>query len=511
MLELNSAMTTIMAFLEANENAQFKITITNKGLGPAQQVNVNIVDSIKDPAISFIDNNKTIPLIYPGKSESLVIKIHAGMGLMTAYNTFIISIRERRGFDCDTTRLSLSTLKFQEPKLVLSGFTIVDNENSKDIVVIKPDGKLQAGEMVQVKVVIQNQGQNTSKGTRYSVATTDPVNITIWPPSDTGTLGDLIPGEVKEFWVQVAVNKRVTTKSNLPIFLTLRNEVHHGELIYENLGLQLDQTPRKAETRAIIPDMEKLEKSSPTWKFKPERVTANITNFTDITHPAPSRMTNNDAIGIIIGIEKYMYTTSAHFADNDANIMEEYFKTVLRIPESRIFKFVSSEQTGTSDVSGNFFNNEFNPRYGQLSTMVEKGVTDVFVYYSGHGIPSQDGRNVYFLPSDGHVEGLEEAGFEMGKFYDDLAELGARNTIVILDACFTGVSRGGSILKQDNLLSMKGGVRIKQPSENPWDKDPRLVVLNSSERLTSHLIRSIRLRQGCSPITCVLACRVPPT
>ncbi len=71
----------------------------------------------------------------------------------------------------DPAYLILSTLKFQEPELVFSGLDIVDAGQGTGA--IEEDGELQSGELVKVKLVVQNIGQNISKNTTYKIESTD--------------------------------------------------------------------------------------------------------------------------------------------------------------------------------------------------------------------------------------------------------------------------------------------------------------------------------------------------
>ncbi len=456
--------------LEAKEECRFTIAITNKGIGPAQEVTVTISDSCKDPAIIFLDNNKIIPIIYPGKTETVILRIYAGMDIRSADNKFTIKMVERDGFDCDPVSVYLTTLQFQEPKLVVAGLEI--NDACKECNTIKEDRKFQAGEMVMVKITVQNQGQNISEGTSFSVNSKDP-KIKIHS-ADTGNLGNLEIGESREIWIKMSANKQVDTKSNLPVFLTMKNKVRRGEVNNLQLPLALDQTPQKPEIQKITPIIGKYANKRLIWDINPERTTTNTGDVDDITQITPSATRRNNAVAIIIGVENYKYEFNAYYAENDANIMEEYCKTVLGIPSNKVFKFTSDS------VTGSFYINLFNPKYGKLKSLIDKGKTELFVFYSGHGIPSPDGTKVYFPPADGHFAGIMDSGFEFGKFFDYLAELGAKNTLVFLDACFSGVSRASENHKPDNLGLGKGGVTIPPSYGQPWEKNPGLTIFSSS-------------------------------
>jgi len=134
----------------------------------------------------------------------------------------------------------------------------------------------------------------------------------------------------------------------------------------------------------------------------------------------------------------------------------------------------------SKDVTGYFFENKFDPAYGELQKTIVKGQTDLFVFYSGHGIPSKDGSNAYLLPADGRIEMIERQGFDLSKFYSNLEKLGARTVTVFIDACFSGISRSSETYKPGNLVAMKGGVVISPVVEKPWETNDHFTVFASS-------------------------------
>ena len=175
--------------LEADEQATLTIDISNQGKGMAQSVVVSVTDSTNDPAL-IIGSAQPIPYIYPNQKVRVEIPIKAGIDIGSGQKKLMITIRENFGYDMDPAYLLLNTLAFQEPRLVFAGMEIIDV--GPGTAAIKEDGKLQTGEMVKVKVMIQNTGQSPSVNTRYTVKSTDP---NLFVESGDGELGDLGIGE----------------------------------------------------------------------------------------------------------------------------------------------------------------------------------------------------------------------------------------------------------------------------------------------------------------------------
>ena len=131
------------------------------------------------------------------------------------------------------------------------------------------------------------------------------------------------------------------------------------------------------------------------------------------------------------------------------------------------------------EVSGFFFENTFNPTFGELQRAIVKGNTELFVFYSGHGMPSKDGEKVYLFPWDGRKEALESQGYDINAFYKNINALGAKTTTIFLDACFSGVTRASENVDAQNLVAMKG-VSIKPKIEHPWEINKDFHVFTSS-------------------------------
>jgi TPR repeat protein len=88
------------------------------------------------------------------------------------------------------------------------------------------------------------------------------------------------------------------------------------------------------------------------------------------------------------------------------------------------------------------FGSERSPQSGRLWREVKEGRSNVFVYFSGHGVPDLQTRQPFLLPSDGNPS-QGESGFSLDTLYRNLElvkkKVGPnRQVIVMIDACFTG-------------------------------------------------------------------------
>jgi hypothetical protein len=453
--------------IEAREKATLELTIKNKGKGPAQGLKINIKDNNPDQNFMIKDEGKQINFIRSGESKKVTIPLKAGFDVKTAKHKLEINVKEHFGYDMDPAYLVLNTMAYQKPKLTFSGMEIVDQGEGTGA--IKTDGRLQAGEQVKAKIVVQNVGQNVAKNTRYWL---ESKSDNIYLEDKKGTLGDLDVGEVAEFWVTISPNKRVDKEGNLPVYLTLNEKIGEGSLFDFQLPLKLDQEPPEKNVKKIKADIGKLQKQVARFEYSSEKFKANVGDIIDIRQVPPSETERQNAVAVVIGVENYENLPPAPYAANDAEIIKKYFKNRLGIEQ--VVTLTNDE------VSGFAFDDIFNPDYGELQKAIVKGKTDVFVFYSGHGLPSKDGENVYLFPADGKVERIEQQGYNINKLYKSLEKLEARSVTVFMDACFSGASKSTEDTDPKNLIATKG-VRIEPKIKQPWEKNKNFTVFSSSD------------------------------
>lgn len=458
--------------LEANENAILKLVLTNKGKGTAQGLQVRIIvedyKSTKDLKLEDLklDNTSEIPYLLPDKSYEINLPISASMNINTAEYKLKIKVLEHFGYDMDPAYLVLNTYAYQKPKLAFSGLEIVDyGEGTGSLV---EDGQLQAGELVKAKIFIQNIGQNVAEDVQYHLKSLDP-NIFI--DGGAGRLGDMAIGEVKSFWVTISPNKRVHANGNLPLYLTANNIGHYGSITSYQLPLALNQKAPEAQILEVKADIEKLQKQVARFEYTSNKFTANVGKIINIREVPVSDNKRKNSVAVVIGIENYQELPPAPYAENDARIIKDYFRDAMGIEKVVIYT--------SKEAKGFFFDDVFNPDYGELQKAIIKGETDLFVFYSGHGVPSKNGEQIFLFPTDGRIARMDMQGYNLNKFYTNLERLGAKSVNVFLDACFSGASKRSEKIQTENLVAIKG-IRVKPNVNQPWLDNPDFSVFTSS-------------------------------
>lgn len=185
------------------------------------------------------------------------------------------------------------------------------------------------------------------------------------------------------------------------------------------------------------------------------------------------------SVAIVIGVEEYRYLPLAPFASRDARLMERYFKTVLGV--DKVVTYTNAT------ASGFFFENLFDANEGELARLITNGKTDLFVYYSGHGMHSANGSELYLLPSDTKMNNIDRQGFSLNNLFEQLGTLKTKSTMVFIDACFSGLGKFAYEERPVNLIPMKG-IKVKPLLNQPWLSNPAFRVFTSSSNQQASLV-----------------------
>ncbi|MEQ9639442.1 MAG: caspase family protein [Alphaproteobacteria bacterium] len=158
---------------------------------------------------------------------------------------------------------------------------------------------------------------------------------------------------------------------------------------------------------------------------------------------AASAAENRDGIAVLIGNRDYQgRVPDVDYAHNDADAMRRYVLDVLGFQDGNLIDLRDATKAHMEAAFGNQ-----NSHRGKLFNWVREGRSDVVVYYSGHGMAGVEDQRGYLLPVDADAETPELNGYAIDTLYANLAKLPARSVTVFIDACFTGDSPKGSLVK----------------------------------------------------------------
>ena len=176
----------------------------------------------------------------------------------------------------------------------------------------------------------------------------------------------------------------------------------------------------------------------------------------DVDSPLPLKTrAKANRFALIIGNENYAAyghgLSNTEYAVRDAESFRMYAVSLLGIPEENIF-FRTDVSAGTMEG--------LLKRFVQAASMAA-GKPELFIYYSGHGMPgAQDGES-FLLPVDADLISLESS-LSLRRLMTDIASTPASRIVLFLDACFSGAGRSGNVL-----LSSRGVGYLPSPAAVP--------------------------------------------
>ncbi len=148
------------------------------------------------------------------------------------------------------------------------------------------------------------------------------------------------------------------------------------------------------------------------------------------------RQTERDAVAIVIGISNYKTLPKAEFANNDARVFYDYAIRALGVKAENIKLLVDGDAEELEIIKA--FKTWLPSRV--------KSTTDVYVYYSGHGLPTQDGKGLYLLPPRADRDFISRTSIQFQEINSDLQAAKPKSVTIFIDACYSGQTRSGETL-----------------------------------------------------------------
>jgi formylglycine-generating enzyme required for sulfatase activity len=210
---------------------------------------------------------------------------------------------------------------------------------------------------------------------------------------------------------------------------------------------------------------------------------------------------NDDAVAVVIGNQNYRNKRipTVTYAHNDAAAIKRYLIDVLGYRDANIIYLKDATQAEMLTAFGNNITHK-----GKLWRFIRKGISDVTVFYSGHGVPGLMDKRGYLLPVDADPNAPEINGFSVDVLHKNLSLLGARSVTIYLDACFTGDSNAGLLIESASGIVIraklpqvsKGMVVLTAAKANQvasWDKK------NKHGIFTHHLLSALYGKADTAP------------
>ena len=161
---------------------------------------------------------------------------------------------------------------------------------------------------------------------------------------------------------------------------------------------------------------------------------------------------NSDAIALIIGVETYSKTAAkAIYAENDAAFFKDYAIEKLGVPASRVQTLLNA----SADEPGMLLAVK-----DWLLRTAKTNKSDIYIFFAGHGLASDDGRQMYLLPHDGEPRLLSDTAVSRERLFADIAAANPRSVTVFLDTCYSGTTRGTETLIASRPIAIRAKEQI---------------------------------------------------
>jgi hypothetical protein len=161
--------------------------------------------------------------------------------------------------------------------------------------------------------------------------------------------------------------------------------------------------------------------------------------------------------GLIIGIEDYNRLPKVEYARKDALIVRDYFIRILGIPEENIISLIDQDATKARIE-------------GYLKNYMPKNIgkdANLYVYFAGHGMPGVRKGEPYLVPYDADTRFIEQTGYKLISFYQDLHKIKVKRVYVFLDSCFSGMaSRAAQLLIKGSRPALVHVENFRMPSNS---------------------------------------------
>ena len=152
----------------------------------------------------------------------------------------------------------------------------------------------------------------------------------------------------------------------------------------------------------------------------------------------PTAETNARAWLLAIGVEDYMAAPDVPYADNSLELVSAALAKRFGIPAANQIVLQGERASGTF-IRGNIRN-----------TLQLLGPEDtLYFYYSGHGMPSRNGTQLYLAPRDIVVAAFEDEDFAFANLLGEIQQARVGKVMAFLDTCFSGKAKADELVFPD--------------------------------------------------------------
>lgn len=357
--------------LTGSEKITLTVTIKNIGKGLAQNVNLSINNSSENH-ISY-RNAYSFGAIKANESKIAVIDFTGKNDLIEGRANFDLVVEEQNGFNPFPANFSFNIEPKRVPKLEIIDYAI-DDENK--------NGQIEQGEKFDIYVVVQNIGDGDIRNVIFNI--TKKIDGIINMSESTFKFEKLESGESKKIKSTFITNYKYKGDGSLPFELSLYEDFAKEKEL-KNINLVMN----KAVPTIKEVNLEAKAKTKVVKKAEKISLISDIDTFIDKFEPVKE---DNTKWAVVIGIEDYRKAVSVNYAKRDAQAVKKYFDKLMGVPDYNIF-YLEDAQATLGEVKVLL--------QDKLQGRVKEGDT-VYFYFSGHGIPTNEGDTYLLLHDSDH-------------------------------------------------------------------------------------------------------------
>lgn len=301
------------------------------------------------------------------------------------------------------------------------------------------------------KYIAQNVKKISHKN--LSLGQYDPNNETYMITSDYGNMVIKVPRAKKESeifystWVGMQfkeptfyIDNNYKIRLSSLTFVTPAGKSYQ----YNRSQKEIAYVPRVNDDDIVIP---KPEPPGPNPWPEPQPQPHHDYASSDVDVNIPeTKVINDKTFAVIISNENYRKVPKVPCAGHDGDVISQYCKKTLGIPENNIRRWKDATYADMLDAIADI---------SKIAEMdILKGELNVLFFYSGHGIPDEKTKNAYLLPTDADGKN-KTVCYALDDLYAGLNNLNAKQVLVFLDACFSGGTRDSSQIIDTRSITVK--------------------------------------------------------
>lgn len=457
--------------LHAGQSSQAVITLSNSGIGDADNVYVRLNSDNKGIEHPMIIHFPKIKGNGGVESVRLEIKGNALLGNGTADLGIEVIEPDFRG-SISQRRLRFETVELPKPELVIPDYSVREIRSSH------PNNRIDKNEMVELAFTMKNIGRASAGPLEIDVVSDQEGVIELGLVKVEGTddqasgARTILPGAYHTISYRYFINgdfKDQELRFSVKGIDRLNRFDFSADLVFP-----LNQSGEFVE---IHPSDNLI--TGHQYPYKP-LLPEDHAILEDVDQDIPiTRSRQGNAYALIIGNEDYRsrqrtlsVEQNAKYALNDAEVFANYCHRTLGIPARQI-KVLRNATAAEMSQGLAWINN---------LSKIEEGDAKLIFYYSGHGLPDEETKSPVIIPVDVSANNLEY-GIPLSDVFGSLAEHPANQVTVFLDACFSGGGR-------NQVLSARKGIKVKMNKNVILGN--MMVLSSSSSEETSSIYRETK-------------------